>query len=74
MVPMGDRNRAAHLEIGRRIRTRREELGLSREEVAERAGVDIETLEKIERGELELGLETLLAFDAEFAGGPDPPL
>lgn len=40
---------------------------MTREEVAEQAGVDEETIEQLEQGELDLGIEALLAPDTAFA-------
>lgn len=45
--------------IARRVRARRSELGLSQEDVAGAADMDVRHIQKIEAGEVNLTLQTL---------------
>jgi transcriptional regulator with XRE-family HTH domain len=47
-------------ELGRRVRDRRRELGLSQEKVAERAGFDRTYISKIERGRQNLASHNVI--------------
>ena len=51
-------------EIGKRIRTRRRELNITQEQVAERAGISTSFIGHIERGEKVASVETLAALSA----------
>lgn len=46
------------MELGSRIRRRRTELGLSQEELAERAGISANTVSRIEGGQMAMSVET----------------
>ena len=58
-----------YLEIGERIRKRRLELHLSQEQLAERAGISVNTLSRLENGQSSTTIEKfrriLLALDAD---------
>lgn len=53
--------------VGSRIRSRRDALGLTQEELAARAGIHSETLSRVERGRMQPTLTLLLAL-AEALG------
>jgi transcriptional regulator with XRE-family HTH domain len=57
--------------IGRVLRTRREKLGISQEEVAERAGVDRSYVSILERGLKSPTLETLEKICAALGTLPE---
>jgi transcriptional regulator with XRE-family HTH domain len=44
------------------VRSRREELGITQEKLAEGAGVDIRSLQRIERGEMDVGVVAFFAL------------
>jgi transcriptional regulator with XRE-family HTH domain len=48
------------INFGKKLRKRREELGISQEELADRAGLDRTYVGGVERGERNLGLLNLL--------------
>jgi transcriptional regulator with XRE-family HTH domain len=50
----------AQTEVGRRARARREELGLSQMQLAERIGLHFTFVSSVERGERNLSLASLL--------------
>lgn len=52
----------ATIEFGRRVRERRNELGLSQEQFAERAGVHWTYVGQVERGRSNVTLHTTLRF------------
>lgn len=52
----------AQIELGRRVRTRRKELGLSQMGLAERVGLHFTFVSTVERGERNLSLASLLAI------------
>ena len=49
------------LAFGRRVRLLREEIGISQEALAERAGIHRTYLSGLERGERNVGLDNILA-------------
>jgi DNA-binding XRE family transcriptional regulator len=51
------------ISIARDILTERGRAGLSQKELAERAGIRVETLCRLEKGKHSAGLKTLLAID-----------
>jgi DNA-binding XRE family transcriptional regulator len=53
----------ARVSIARDILTARARAGLSQKELAERAGIRVETLCRLEKGRNSAGLKTLLAID-----------
>lgn len=60
--PRNARSQGAHpvlAELGQRVATRRAELGLSLESVAEAVGVHHSTLSRLERGQQDLGASHL---------------
>ncbi len=52
--------------LGRRLRKLRKERKLSSIELAARAGIDVQDLARIERGDARVGLEALLALLSAF--------
>lgn len=58
-------------EIGRRVRQRRLELGLTQEETAEKAGVSMSYVGQIERGEKLAALETTVRLCEVLGVGLD---
>lgn len=54
------RRHPAQIEVGRRARARREELGLSQMALAERIGLHFTFVSEVERGERNLSLSSLL--------------
>ena len=56
--------------LGRRLRKLRKERKLSPAELAKRAGIDVQDLARIERGEMRVGLEVLLGLLAVFRVEP----
>lgn len=55
--------------LGRRLKKLRKERKLSSAELAARAGIDVQDLARIERGDARLGLESLLALLSAFDVG-----
>jgi transcriptional regulator with XRE-family HTH domain len=58
--PISARTRRAAVEFGEHVRTWRKLQGLTAEQVAERAGVNRNTLGRLERGELTVGFDVVL--------------
>ncbi|MFW6050296.1 MAG: helix-turn-helix domain-containing protein [Myxococcota bacterium] len=58
-------------EIGKRLRGRRREAGMTQAELAERAGVSSELVSRVERGRCLPSLPTLIAFARVLATTPD---
>jgi transcriptional regulator with XRE-family HTH domain len=56
--------------LGRRLRKLRKERKLSPAQLAERAGIDVQDLARIERGEIRVGLEVLLGLLSVFKVEP----
>jgi transcriptional regulator with XRE-family HTH domain len=57
--------------LGLEVRRRREALGLSREQLAVRAGVSFETLGAVERGDNDARTSTVLAIATALETTPD---
>lgn len=58
---MGNRAESQDLiELGNRIRDRRQEIGLSQEKVAEMAGISINTVSRIEGGQSAMSIEIFI--------------
>ena len=53
---------ALRMEFGKRVRARRHELGLTQEEVAEKAGLHHTYVGSVERGERNIALENIVAL------------
>ena len=53
---------ALRVEFGKKVRTRRGELGLTQEELAERAGLHHTYVGSVERGERNIALENIVAL------------
>lgn len=64
--PMSDATRV----FGERVRAHRDELGLSQEALADRAGVHWTFLGQVERGRRNLSLHNLLKVAAGLGGDP----
>ena len=58
--PIPARTRQAAVELGEHLRTWRKLHGLTAQQVAERAGVNRNTISRLERGETTVGLDVLL--------------
>jgi len=58
------------LSFGRAVRTRRIALGLSQEELADRAGLHRNYIGGIERGERNVGIKAVYALAAGLGCGP----
>ena len=73
-VVLGNRVKSRELmELGMRIRSRRIELKLSQEELAERAGINSNTVSRIEGGQMAMSVETfrkLVAYGFLTRGCP----
>ncbi len=63
----------ARISIARDILTARARAGLSQKELAERAGIRVETLCRLEKGKHSAGLETLLAIDRALKSAAKGP-
>lgn len=58
---MGNRAESQDLiEIGNRIRNRRQEIGMSQEKIAEKAGISINTVSRIEGGQSAMSIEIFI--------------
>lgn len=68
---MPKERRAAAVELGRRVRERRNELGVTQMALADAAGMHFTYLSSVERGERNLSLENILrlsvALDVDAA-------
>ncbi len=68
------------IELGNRIRDRRQELRLSQEKVAEKAGISVNTVSRIEGGQSAMSIEIfikmvqILGVDADELLGEDKPV
>ena len=78
---MGNRAESQDLiELGNRIRDRRQELRLSQEKVAEKAGISVNTVSRIEGGQSAMSIEIfikmvqILGVDADELLGEDKPI
>lgn len=49
-------------KLGANVRAQRDEVGLTREQVAEKTGHDVGTIARVERGEVDARISTLLAI------------
>jgi transcriptional regulator with XRE-family HTH domain len=59
-------------EIGKKLKARREELGLQLQDVAKESGVTYMWISKLEKGELDnISLETLLSISIALKFSPD---
>lgn len=63
MVPFADRTRAL-LALGRRVRSRRHDLGLTQQALADRIGVQRAYLGHVENGQRNVSLHNLLRIAA----------
>ena len=64
-------NKLDYIEIGRRIRRCREELGISQEAAAERCGISPSFYSNIERGIKVMSLETFVSICQAFSVSAD---
>ncbi|TAK75784.1 MAG: XRE family transcriptional regulator [Dehalococcoidia bacterium] len=64
------RERAFRQEVGRRLRTRRESLGLTQEEIAWEAGVAQGSISHYEQGKSEIPLGVLIEICRRFGVSP----
>ena len=60
----------AHVALGRAVRTYRQDLGLSQEELADRSGMHRTYVGGIERGERNLALENLIRLSLALGVPP----
>ena len=62
--------RSAQEQFGRRVRTRREELGISQERLAEIAGLHRNYVGSLERGERNVALQNILRLASALKVDP----
>lgn len=67
---MAEKLSAATIQLGERVRTRRQELGLNREELAARAKVHWTYVGQVERGERNLSLRNITRLAAALDEDP----
>jgi len=48
------------IELGNRIRNRRQEIGMSQEKIAEKAGISVNTVSRIEGGQSAMSIEIFI--------------
>lgn len=71
-IVLGNRVKSRELmELGMRIRSRRIELKLSQEELAERAGINSNTVSRIEGGQMAMSVETFRKLVEVLGMGAD---
>lgn len=71
-IVLGNRVKSRELmELGMRIRSRRIELKLSQEELAERAGINSNTVSRIEGGQMAMSVETFRKLVEVLCMGAD---
>lgn len=58
--PLPIQTRRAAIDMGENLRTWRKLMGLTAQQVAERAGITRQTLARLERGEVSVGLDAFL--------------
>ncbi|MGE3621359.1 MAG: helix-turn-helix domain-containing protein [Acidimicrobiia bacterium] len=58
--PVPFRTQQAAVDVGQNLTTWRKLLGLTAQQVAERAGVSRQTVGRLERGDLSIGIDVLL--------------
>ena len=64
MPPDGAQLIARRIAFGNRLRVARREVGLTQEQLAERAGIDRAAYSEIERGQRDARLSTLLRIES----------
>jgi transcriptional regulator with XRE-family HTH domain len=64
----------AEIQIGKRLRQEREALGLTREDVASRAGLSYKTIERIEAGDSQPRRSTLVVLEGALYKDDPPPI